>query len=137
MKIPTRLGLAALLAAWPLYADNLAGADAILCSAVEATLCGADGECVSGPPWNWDVPQFLEIDLKKNVVATTQASGENRSTPIRHTERSEGKIFLQGVERGRAFSFVIVEQTGMASAAIAAEGLTVTVFAACTPVPRR
>ena len=137
MTIPTRVGLVALLTAWPLYADDLTGADAILCSAVEATLCSADGECASGPPWNWDVPQFLEIDLKKNVIATTQASGENRSTPIRNTERSEGKIFLQGVQQGRAFSFVIVEQTGMASAAIAADGLTVTVFAACTPMTKR
>ncbi|HSL70981.1 MAG TPA: hypothetical protein VK864_12115 [Longimicrobiales bacterium] len=137
ISTPTRLGLAALLFAWPLYADDLTGADAILCSAVEATQCSADGECASGPPWNWKFPQFLEIDLKKNVVSTTQASGENRSTPIRNTERSEGKIVLQGVQQGRAFSFVIVEQTGMASAAIAAEGMTVTVFAACTPMTRR
>ena len=137
MTIRTRLGLAALLAVWPLYADELTGADAILCSAVAATQCSADGECSSGPPWNWKIPQFLEIDLKKNVIRTTQASGENRSTPIKNTERSDGKIFLQGVEQGRAFSFVISEQTGMASAAIAADGITVTVFAACTTLTNR
>lgn len=137
MTIRTRLGLAALLAVWPLYADELTGADAILCSAVEATLCGADGECESGPPWNWQIPQFLEIDLKKKLIRTTQASGEDRSTPIKNTERSDGKIFLQGVEQGRAFSFVISEQTGVASAAIAADEITVTVFAACTPLAKR
>jgi len=137
MTMRTRLGLAALLAVWPLYADDLTGADAILCSAVEATQCSADGECSSGPPWNWQFPQFLEIDLKKGVIATTQASGENRSTPIRNTERSDGKIFLQGVQQGRAFSFVISEQTGMASAAIAGDGMTITVFAACTPMKSR
>jgi len=137
MTIRTRLGLAALLAVWPLYADELTGADAILCSAVEATLCGADGECSSGPPWSWQIPQFLEIDLKKKVIRTTQASGEDRSTPIKNTERLDGKIFLQGVEQGRAFSFVISEETGMASAAIAADGITVTVFAACTTLTHR
>lgn len=137
MTFRTRLGLAALLAVWPLYADELTGADAILCSAVEATLCSADGECESGPPWNWDIPQFLEIDLKKKVIRTTHASGEDRSTPIKNTERSDGKIFLQGVEQGRAFSFVISEETGIASAAIAADGIAVTVFAACTPLPKR
>lgn len=137
MTIRTRLGLAALLAVWPLYADELTGADAILCSAVEATRCSADGECESGPPWNWQIPQFLEIDLKKNVIRTTQASGENRSTPIKNHERADGKIFLQGVEGGRAFSFVISEQTGMASAAIAADGIAITVFAACTPLTKR
>lgn len=137
MTIRTKPGLAALLAVWPIYADQLTGADAILCSAVEATVCTADGECSSGPPWDWDIPQFLEIDLKKKVIRTTQASGENRSTPIKNHERSDGKIFLQGVEQGRAFSFVISEQTGIASAAIAADGRTVTVFAACTPLTSR
>lgn len=129
------LGLAVLLITGPLCADDLTGADAFLCSAVQATQCEADGECSSGPPWTWKVPQFLEIDLKKNVIATTKASAEERTTPIRHKERSENKIFLQGMQLGRAFSFVIDEQTGMAAVAIAGEGMTVTVFAACTPMP--
>ena len=137
MTIRTKLGLAAVLASWPLLADDLTGADAILCSAVEATQCSADGECSSGPPWNWQFPQFLEIDLKKAVMATTQASGENRSTPIRNAERTDGKIVLQGMQQGRAFSFVIDEQTGVASIAIAGDGITVTVFAACTPMRNR
>jgi hypothetical protein len=131
------LSLAVLLAVWPLHADELTGAGAFLCAAVAATQCTADGECSSGPPWNWKIPQFLEIDLKKNVIRTTQASGENRATPIKNSERSDGRIVLQGVEQGRAFSFVISEQTGMASAAIAADGMTITVFAACTPLTNR
>ena len=130
-------GVAGLLVASALWADDLTGADAFLCAAVQAAVCKAEGECASGPPWNWDVPQFVEIDLKKGVLATTEASGENRSTPIRNQERAEGKIFLQGVQLGRAFSFVINEQTGIASVAIAADELTVTVFAACTPPKRR
>ena len=125
-------GFAVLLVAWPLCADDLTGADTFLCSAVQATQCKADGECSSGPPSNWKMPQFLKIDLKKDVIATTEASGENRSTPIRDKERSEGRIFLQGIQQGRAFSFVINEQSGVAAVAIAADGVTVTVFAACT-----
>ena len=130
-------GVVGFLVASSLCADDLTGVDAFLCAAVQAAVCKAEGECASGPPWNWDVPQFVEIDLKKGVLATTEASGEDRSTPIRNQERTEGKIFLQGVQLGRAFSFVINEQTGIASAAIAADGLTVTVFAACTPTKRR
>lgn len=130
-------GFVALITAAPLCADDLRGANTILCSAVEASLCDSDGKCTSGPPWNWQVPQFLEIDFKKGVIATTAASGENRTSPIRNQERSDGMIFLQGVQKGRAFSFVINEQTGVASVAIAAEELTVSVFAACTPIVRR
>lgn len=48
------------------------------------------------------------------------------------SERVEGLIYLQGIEGGRAFSFVIHEATGRLAAAIARDGLAVTVFGACT-----
>jgi hypothetical protein len=121
----------------PLLADNLAGADQILCTAVQATRCFDDGECVAAPPWLFNMPQFVVVDFQQGRLATTQASGENRSTPIQHLERAEGTVFVQGVERGRAFSFVIVEETGMLSAAVAADGISVSVFGACTPLPSR
>ena len=123
----------ALSAAAPLMADDLRGTDRILCTAVQATVCFADGECFAGPPWNWNVPEFIEIDLKKQTLSTTEASGENRSTPIKHLERADNVIYLQGVERGRAFSFVINEETGRASIAVARAGVAVSVFGSCTP----
>ena len=68
-------------------------------------------------------------------MSTTATSGENRMTPIRGVTREGGEIVLQGFEAGRAFSFVIEEETGMASVAIAREGMTVSVFGACTAMP--
>ena len=116
-------------------ADDLTGEQMILCTAVQVTLCTDDGDCAIENPWNLNVPQFIEINLKDRKMSTTKASGENRSTPIRTLEREDGQIFLQGVEAGRAFSFVITEKTGMASIAVAREGKTVSVFGACTPMP--
>ena len=58
----------------------------------------------------------------------------NRATPIKNLHREDGLIFLQGVEMGRAFSFVIQEETGDLSAAVAREDVTVSVFGACTPL---
>ena len=43
-------------------------------------------------------------------------------------------IFLQGYELGKGFSFVITEQTGHVTVAIAAEGRAVIVFGSCTPL---
>jgi len=125
--------LALSAAAAPLMADDLRGTDKVLCTAVQATVCFAEGECFGGPPWNWNIPEFIEIDLKKEVLATTAASGENRTTPIRHLERADGMIVLQGVENGRDFSFMIAEETGRASIAVARAGVTVAVFGSCTP----
>jgi hypothetical protein len=122
-------------ASWaPAQADDLHGASKILCAAAQATVCTVDGECVSGAPWNWNIPQFVVVDLGEKRLGTTKASGENRTTPIKNVERADGLIVLQGVEAGRAFSFVIDETSGMLSAAVARADLTVSAFGSCTPM---
>jgi hypothetical protein len=116
------------------HADDLSGADALLCAAVQAAVCFDDGECVVDLPWNLNVPEFIEVDLGAKRLATTAASGENRATPIEHLSRGDGTIVFHGYEMGRAFSWVIDEQTGRATVAVAADGGAVTVFGACTPL---
>ena len=125
--------LASLMAPAVAVADDLTGSDAFLCSVVYATECLPDGECVGGPAWNLDIPQFIEVDLKAKTLSTTKASGENRSTPIKNMERDDDLIILQGAENGRAFSFMITESTGMASVAVAMADQGIVVYAACTP----
>ncbi len=120
----------------PAPADDLTGADRFLCTAVEANVCSMEGRCASAPPWSFNVPQFIEVDLVEKTLATTEASGENRRTMIKVLEREGGLIFLQGVDMGRAFSFVIAEEDGLASIAVARDGLTVSVFGACTPTEK-
>jgi hypothetical protein len=130
------LAAAGLLALAPSLcrADSLTGANKILCTAVQATVCTLD-DCEMGSPWDYNVPQFIEIDFTQKTLSTTKASGQSRSSPFKNLQREDGAIFLQGVEKGRAFSFVIEEASGDLSAAVARKGLTVSVFGACTPVP--
>ena len=136
-------------------ADDVGDSDHILCTAIQATVCYMDEDCEIGTPWNWNIPQFIEIDFAEKVLRTTKARGENRQTPFKNLEREAGVIFLQGaggqvtrrlqpdsegrqlqgVERGRAFSFAIEEETGLVSIAVARNGVTVSVFGACTPLP--
>ena len=116
-------------------ADNVKDSEVILCTSIQATVCYMDEDCEIGTPWNWNIPQFIEIDFAEKVLRTTKASGENRQTSFKNIEREAGLIFLQGVERGRAFSFAIEEDTGLVSIAVARNGVTVSVFGACTPLP--
>ena len=116
-------------------ADNLTGVNRILCTAVQATRCVESGDCEIDLPWNMNIPQFIEVDLAAKKLSTTKASGENRSTPIEQLKRQDGMIVIQGFEKGRAFSFVITEETGALSVAVAATGKAVAVFGACTPMP--
>jgi len=122
-----------LLLAGTVLADSLSGEDRFLCSAVEATVCTDNGVCESGAAWDWQIPQFLVVDLDRKLLSATQASGENRATPILSLTRQDGQIVLQGVQTGRAFSMVLNEVDGRTTIAIATDGVTINVFGACTP----
>jgi len=130
------LGVAAVLvlAASVASADDLTGASRFLCASVQATRCEEGGECAAEVPWNLNIPAFIEVDLDAKRLSTTVASGENRATPIAHMTRENGVIVLQGFEMGRAFSFVINEETGRVAVAVASEGRATAVFGACTPL---
>jgi len=113
-------------------ADDVTDADELLCSVVEVQACFESTECMKVMPWELNIPQFVIVDLKKKLISTTNASGENRSSPIRTLERSGQSIVLQGIEEGRAFSFNIDKKTGILTVAVARDGLTTSVFGACT-----
>ncbi len=135
--------MARLRAAWlalafalPAAADDVNGANDILCSTLETTVCFAGGQCVPIFPAELNVPQFIEIDVAAGRLGTTAASGENRSTVAQTVVRNSGHLLLQGMESGRAFSLVIDEISGEGTFASAAEGRGVIAFAACTPLQR-
>jgi hypothetical protein len=113
-------------------ADSLQNVDRLLCAAGQVLACFEEGDCVSLLPEEADVPQFVVVDLANKVVSTTRASNENRSTAFASMVRSDGVIYLQGIELGRAFSFVIDEVSGRITVAVSRDGLSVTVFGACT-----
>jgi hypothetical protein len=113
-------------------ADNLQGVDRLLCATAEVIICAEEGDCFAVPAWEVDVPEFVVIDIDNKTVSTTRASQQNRSTPIATLTRADGDIYLQGIEGGRAFSFVVDEETGHVTVAVSRDGLTVTVFGVCT-----
>ena len=115
-------------------ADDLTGASRFLCSVVSVGRCDVDG-CAVDTPEGTLIPQFVIVDLGAKLLSTTPASGENRSTPIESLRREGGLVVLQGLENGRAFSFVVAEKSGSASVAIAREELVLAVSAVCTPLP--
>ena len=123
------------LAAPVASADDLTGAGRLLCASVQATQCQEGGDCLLEVPWNLNIPAFIEIDLGATKLSSTAASGESRSTPITHLARENAIIVLQGFEMGRAFSYVITEETGRAAFAMAREGSATVVFGVCTPQP--
>jgi hypothetical protein len=123
---------AGMLSVTVVQADNVEGIDKMICAAAQVQICIENDACYSATPAELGVPDFVVIDVKKKVISTTNASVENRSTKFASVVRSEGLIYLQGIEGGRAFSFVIDEATGRMTVAVSRDGLSVSVFGACT-----
>ena len=113
-------------------AEDLSGLEEFLCSASHVSLCAETGECFDVQPWEIDMPQFVVIDTKRKMIATTRASEQPRSTAITHITRDSTVIYVQGTEAGRAFSMIIDEATGLLTAAVARDGFSISVFGACT-----
>lgn len=135
MKKPTLGAAFAALAALSASADDISGADKLLCSTLEASICFPDSGCTTVPPTALNIPQFINVDVRAKKLSTTAASGENRSTPVASAERRDGYLLMHGYEAGRAFTLLIPEASGQASFASATEDHSVVVFAACTPSP--
>ena len=122
-----------LLCAGMVWGDDLTGEDEFLCASASVIVCFDDGTCATAAPWELDVPEFINVDLDKRSLSTTKASGEDRATMVDTMKRTNGKIYLQGVDRARAYTLVIDEETGFLTVAVVRDDLTVTVFGACTP----
>ncbi len=121
-----------LLASGAALADDLQGSDRLLCATGQITICVEDAACYPAHASELGVPDFLIIDLKNKKMQTTKASEQTRTTPFSTLMRAGGVIYLQGIEGGRAFSFVIDEGTGRLTVAVSRDGVAVSVFGTCT-----
>ena len=124
--------LAGILVGTLAQADNLVGVDEMICAPAQVQICLEYDTCYAAAPIELGVPDFVIIDVKKKTVSTTESSEYERSTTFSSVSRSEGLIYLQGVEGGRAFSFVIDEETGRMTVSVARDGISVNAFGACT-----
>ena len=124
--------IASLATALTAQADNVTDEDELLCATSRAMLCVEDGTCFSVSILDTKVPQFVLVDLKKKTISTTKTSGEDRVSPVATVEKSDGRIFMQSMENNRAYSAVIDEISGQLTLAIANDGITMSVFGACT-----
>ena len=113
-------------------ADNLEGVDKMICAAAQVQICIENDTCYAATAAELGVPDFVVIDTEKKTISTTRASKQNRSTPFTNVARSDGLIYLQGIEGERAFSFVINEASGHMTVAVSRDGIAVNVFGVCT-----
>ena len=116
-----------------LSAGNFDGSVPVICATIETFECGPGDECERGTAETIDIPQFFRINFDKKTISGTLASGEVRTTKIENMEQIDGKLILQGVEKGLGWSMVITEITGKMALTASGDQVGFVVFGACTP----
>ena len=101
----------------------------IECSSAPATGTG----CAEQTAESIRIPRFLRVDLAQKQISGI-VNGESLSTGIQNVQHIDGKIILQGAERGRGWSIVINDQTQQMTAAVADEQASFSIFGSCLPL---
>jgi len=114
-----------------LTAAQYDGSVPLLCVPIQAIDCDVEENCVRGSAASENIPQFLRIDFKEKIISAVDKSGKKAS--IKTLERIDGKLIIQGIQKGRGWTMVISEQTGKMSATITDDQVGFVVFGACTP----
>lgn len=116
------------------FAGHFDGSKPLICASLFATECRAESqECVSGPPWNFNLPVFSEVDFKSQTVSTTRTNQDNRVSPIESVDHlPNGRLSLQGDDGQYSWSAIISEETGSMTLTAAGEEIAFLVFGACT-----
>ena len=114
------------------FAGDFDGSKPLLCAVIRTIECGPDGECKHVTAEHIDIPQFLRIDFEKKIISSTPEAGPVRTTKIKNMYREEGKLILQGVQKGKAWNMVINEVTGKVTLSASDDQAGFVVFGACT-----
>ncbi len=113
----------------PARAADFDGSAPIYCAFTKILECQGKKGCEYAFPDEVSLPAFVRIEFHKNLITATRGD-ETLTTPIRHLQRQDGYLILQGVER-RAWSLMIAEKTGTLTLAVAGEDDGFVVFGSC------
>ena len=121
-----------LLCGATMWAADFDGSKPLICAVIKTVSCPRNEDIETGTAEDIDLPQFFYIDFEKKVVTGKTSGGEMRETKIENLKHEDGKLILQGVQLGKAWSAVINEETGKTTITGANDEAGFVIFAACT-----
>lgn len=113
-------------------ANEIDGKKEALCATIETVECTVDRQCQHGVAGHVNMPTFFRIDFKKKKINATPTGGKEIVSEVKALDRSDGKLFLSGVEGGRGWSMVIDQASGGMTLTLAGLDASFVVFGACT-----
>ena len=110
-----------------LVAAPLDGSTPILC-AVNAVMDCEAGSCERSSADEAQVPPFVRIDVQRRLLSSVDGA---RTSPIAQTQRTSGRLMLQGMQNQRVWGAVINEQTGSMWATVGEDDGAIVISGAC------
>jgi len=99
----------------------------MLCAVQQVLDCEADN-CERTSAAEAQVPPFVRIDVQKRLLSSIDGA---RTSPIAQTNRTNGRLMLQGMQDQRTWGMVINEKTGGMWATIGEDDGAIVVSGAC------
>lgn len=104
----------------PVNGANFDGSETLICAAVNIMECAPGAQCREVTPESINAPRFLNINFKEKRISATLEGKEGRVTRFEKIEHINGKLILQGAEKGQegvreggvAWSMAITEGSG-------------------------
>jgi hypothetical protein len=104
---------------------------------MNARPCTDGFDCLRGLPADLDPPRFLRIGFAGETMRGDRPDGGHRMTPIAASQTIDDTLIMSGVEQGRkgpvGWTLVLNRMQGDMKLAVAGEGVSLTLFGACTP----
>jgi len=127
------LATVAVLLAAGASAEGLDGSRNMVCAAINVVACSDGPGCVQGIARNFELPEFIFVDMKAKVVrATVESPYKEVDSPIRNSETTGSQFILQGIENGHGWSMSIDRASGRMTTSLSGELVSYMIFGACT-----
>jgi hypothetical protein len=115
------------LAPWVAAAAPLDGSAPMLCAVHQVMDCETDN-CERTSAEEAQVPPFVRIDVQRKVLSSVDGA---RTSPISQTNRTNGRLMVQGMQNQRVWGAVINEQTGRMWATVGEDDGAIVLSGAC------
>ena len=108
-------------------AAPLDGSAPMLCAVHQVLDCEADN-CERTSAEDAKIPPFVRIDVQRRLLSSVDGA---RTSAISQTNRTNGRLMLQGMQNQRVWGAVINEQTGRMWATIGEDDGAIVISGAC------
>jgi hypothetical protein len=109
-------------------AADFDGSKLLICAPSEAVELFPGEEIVKVRPSDIGAPSFLRVDIANKKIA-----GPKRVTPIKHIEKDDKQILLQGTELGFGWTLALDRQVGEMTITFVDRAGAVVLSGRCTP----